>query len=91
MTTHEDDRLAKLARIAEIVRGAEEDYDKMYDAHDERTAKWQYELACDALNYAAKLARELDLEKEALEYEARAKHIRLVFRHQFMQPPDLSE
>ncbi len=91
MTTPlEDERLAKLAQIAVLVRDAEAAYEKMYDVRDQRDAKWQYELAYDWLHDAAKIARGLELEKEAVAYEERAQHIRKVYRHQFMMPPDLS-
>ena len=89
-TPPSEERLAKMAQIAVLVRDAEAAYDKMYDVHDQRDAKWQFELAYDWLRDAAKIARELELEKEALAYEERAQHIRKVFRHQFMMPPDLS-
>jgi hypothetical protein len=78
------------ARISALVRDAEAAYDKMYDVHDPRDAKWQYELAYDWLRDAAKIERELGLEEDAMAHEARAQHIRTVYRHQFMMPPDLS-
>jgi hypothetical protein len=92
MTTPDIDpeREAKLFQIAKLVKDAEEAYDKMYDAHHPRDAKWQYELAYDWLHDAAKQLRELDLEDVALTLETRAQHIRTVYRHQFMMPPDLS-
>ena len=80
----------KAARIALIVHDAEKAYDQMYEAHGFREAKWQYELAYDWLHEAAKLCRELGNEKGAEAHEARAEHIKTVYRHQFMDPPDLN-
>lgn len=80
----------KALRIAHFVRDAEAAYNQMYAVHDFRQAKWQFELAYDWLREAAKLCRELGNEKGAEAHEARAEHIKKVFRHQFRDPPDLN-
>ncbi|HWG20370.1 MAG TPA: hypothetical protein VG225_07545 [Terracidiphilus sp.] len=78
-----------LQQVERLKARAEAAYDKMYDLHDERAIKWEYETAYDSLRDAARAAREAGLDDEADACEKRAQHIRLVFRHQFMMPPDL--
>lgn len=83
-------REEKEARIAHLVSEAEAAYDQMYEVHDPRDAKWQYELAYDWLREAAALCRELGNEADSETHEKRAEHIKKVYRHQFMNPPDLN-
>jgi hypothetical protein len=89
----EEARTDSEVNLAEMVRlrtQAEAAYDKMYDLFNDYEIKWQYELASETLRSAAELARELGLMEEGDACETRAEHIRKVFRHQFMRPPDLT-
>jgi len=78
----------KSRAIERLRKQAEEAYDRMYDARDDRAARWEYEMAYDSLRSAAGLARELGRIEDAVALDRRAEHIRKVFRHQFMYPPD---
>jgi hypothetical protein len=79
----------RAAAIARLKREAEQAYDEMYDLHDDREIRWRAEFAVEGLRSAARLEREAGLVEDAEATEARAQHIRRVYRHQFMQPPDL--
>ena len=79
-----------LERIAQLKTKSEAAYDKMYDLSEDREIRWEFEIAYDGLHEAARLARELGLVGEAEAHDQRAAHIRKVYRHQFMYPPDLS-
>jgi len=79
----------KSREMERLRKQAEEAYARMYDAQNDHAAKWEYETAYDALRSAARLARELDRLEDALAMDKRAEHIRKVYRHQFMYPPDL--
>ena len=79
----------KKREIERLRKQAEEAYGRMYDSKNEHAAKWEYETAYDSLRLAARLARELDRLDEALAMDKRAEHIRKVYRHQFMYPPDV--
>jgi hypothetical protein len=76
--------------IARLRAQAEEAFDKMNNLHDEGEIRRQFELANDSLDSAASLAREGGLDETAKELDERALHIRRVYRHQFMNPPDLT-
>jgi hypothetical protein len=82
-------RQTKLELIARMKAAAEAAYDKMYDLGDDQELKREFETACDSLQIAASLARELGLEAEAEAHEQRADRIRKVYRSQMMYPPDL--
>lgn len=60
----------------------------MYELHDDQEIAWRAELAGGALLSAARMEREAGLVAHAEATEKRARHIRAVHRHQFMQPPD---
>lgn len=74
--------------IARLKAKAEAAYDAIYNMHDDRQIAWNAELAEDWLRSAARLEREAGLAEDADATEKRAQHIRKVYRHQFMQPPD---
>jgi len=81
-------REEKLAEVAKLKEQDEKAYSQMYELHDDKEIRWQYELAYDSLRSAARIAREVGLAEEAAEAEKRAEHVREVYRHQFMQSPD---
>jgi hypothetical protein len=85
-----DDHRQKVEEIAKLTAQAEKAYDTMYDLYDDGGIRWQFELAYDSLLSAARTATEIGLTEEAAAAQARAQHIRQVYRHQFMRPPDLS-
>jgi hypothetical protein len=74
--------------IARLKAKAEAAYDAIYQMHDDRQIAWKAELAEDWLRSAARLEREAGLAEDADATEKRAQHIRKVYRHQFLQPPD---
>lgn len=79
----------RLEQIARLKAKAEAAYDAMYDMYDDRRIASNAELAQDWLRDAARLEREAGLAADAEATGNRAGHIRKVYRHQFMQPPDL--
>ncbi len=85
----ERERESKLERIEYLKTQAETAYENMFDLKNGREIKWEFEAAYDSLIEAARLARELGLDEEAEANTERAGHIRMVYRHQFMHPPDL--
>jgi hypothetical protein len=85
-----DDRTWKLEEIARLKSQAGRAYDSMYDLYEDAEIRWQYELAYESLISVVRLAEELGLTEEAAAAEERAQHIRKVYRHQFMRPPDRS-
>ena len=76
--------------IAQLTARAEQAYDQMYEVCSSYEARSHFEMAWESLQAAARLAREAGLNDEAQAHEQRAQHMREVFRHQFMQPPDLT-
>lgn len=76
-------------QIARLRSNAEAAYDSMYELHDDREIRWQFELADDLLREAVKTAREAAMPDEADTMERRRQHIRQVYFHQFVQPPHL--
>lgn len=85
-----EERAGLESRMEKLRVEAEAAYDQMYEVHSHREAHWQFELAYDWLREAVEIARSLGLEERAAAMEKRAEHIRKVYRHQFMNPPDLS-
>lgn len=80
--------LERLEQIARLKAKAEAAYDDIYNMHDDRQIAEKVEFALAWLRSAAQLEREAGLTMEADATEKRAEHIRTVYRHQFMQPPD---
>jgi hypothetical protein len=80
--------LKREQEIAELKAKAERAYEEMYELHDDQEIAWRAELAEGALLSAARMEREAGLVAHAEATEKRARHIRAVHRHQFMQPPD---
>lgn len=78
----------RLERIARLKAKAEAAYDDIYNMYDDRQIAEKVEFALAWLRSAAQLEREAGLIAHAEATEKRADHIRKVYRHQFMQPPD---
>jgi hypothetical protein len=80
--------LARLENIARLKAKAEAAYDDIYNMHDGPQIAEKVEFALAWLRSAAQLEREAGLTMDADATEKHADHIRTVYRHQFMHPPD---
>lgn len=88
LAADEPDQSAQ-AQIARLRSNAETAYESMYELHDDREIRWNFELADDLLREAVKTARDAAMPDEAETLERRRQHIRQVYFHQFVQPPHL--
>lgn len=79
------DRLEKIARLKARAEAA---YDAIYELHDDQQIARNVDSAESWLLSAAELERKAGLTMDAEATEKRAYHIRMVYRHQFMLPPD---
>lgn len=75
----------KIARLKAKAEGA---YDAIYEMHDDEQISRNVDSAEAWLLSAAELERKAGLITDAEATEKRAHHIRAVYRHQFMPPPD---
>lgn len=75
--------------IERLQAEAESAFDRMYELHEECEIRRQFELATGLLTSAERLARDAGLPERAEEAERRRRHIRMVYYHQFVQPPKL--
>lgn len=80
--------IERAENIARLKAKAEAAYDDIYNMHDDRQIAEKVEFALAWLRSAAQLEREAGLTADADATEKRAQHIRTVYRHQFLQPPD---
>lgn len=80
--------IERFENIARLKAKAEAAYDDIYNMYDGRQIAEKIEFALAWLRSAAQLERDAGLTIAAEATEKRAEHIRKVYRHQFMQPPD---
>lgn len=80
--------IGRFESIARLKAKAEAAYDDIYNMHDSRQIAEKVEFALAWLRSAAQLEREAGLTADADATEKRAAHIRTIYRHQFMHPPD---
>ena len=85
---HGPDDVDKHQRFADLKAQGEDAYKRMYESHNDQEIKWLFELAYESLRSAARISTELSLHSEAKTCQQRAEHVRVVYRQQFMQPPD---
>jgi hypothetical protein len=84
-TMNDEERSAKLARLASCKTMGEKAYDDMYEAHSFRDANDCYRDAKDFFYDAIGLAGDLGLAEEKESLSKRLEHIKGVFRSQFVQ------
>jgi len=78
-----EERLRKVAALAQCKALAEKAYDAMYEAHSARDATVCYSDAKEAFYDAIRLANELGDAGEVERLSKRLEHVKAVFRSQF--------
>jgi hypothetical protein len=81
----DQERQAKLAELANCKAQGEKAYDEMYEAHSFGHAGACYSEVKESFYAAIKLAEELGMADEAVSIRKRLRHIKAVFRSQFVQ------